>query len=275
MQSRDVEAATNRTPNFRLRVISPVPSDQRKAGTGPISPVRRRRLVLGGRDAVGTADPVHSDFYIHRVVEGLSLVVAVGAAALAYLSWRTAQRANEISGRALQVTEAEHAARVQERRARAKLELTVAPGSNHEVDPHGVIWTQASAIVTTLELTILNKGDRAGGRTSVEVWVPRFTGHAFWANGAGGAEVAGLSRAVPDSAVRLNEGSGAPTYEADRLTRELEGIPIDLPTRLYVRTTFPIEGHEVAYPVDVVVRAEHTDDDTRARRIVRIKRHQY
>jgi hypothetical protein len=206
------------------------------------------------------------------VVEALSLLVAVGAAVLAYLSWRAARRANKISGRALQLTALEHSTRAREREARARIELTVLPGANHEFDPHGVIWSQGSTIVTTLELTIVNRGDRAAGRTSIDVWVPRFTSDPFWADGAGGREVAGVPRSTPDPKVRLNDGIGAHTYESARLTRVLDGVPVDQPERLYVRATFPTQDDEAAYPVDVIVRAEHAEDETSARKVVRIRR---
>lgn len=206
------------------------------------------------------------------MVAFLSLVVAIAAAALAYLSWRASQSANAISSRALQITEAEHALRERQRQARADLEIKISPGANHDLDQHGTIWTQGSHIVTTIELTVSNTGDRPTGRTSVDVWVPRFTGHAFWAESAGGAEVAGLARAAPDPSVKLNESAGTPLYESDRLTRQLDEIPVDLPARLYLRTTFPTQDGDAAYPVDVVVRAEHADAESKARRTIRIRR---
>jgi hypothetical protein len=151
--------------------------------------------------------------------------------------------------------------------------VSVEPGPNHELGDDGTIWTTAGTIITTLVVLITNEGDRATGKTLLNVWVPRMPGgEPFWAETAGGRELPELGRGTPDPKVRLNLGGGAPTYESVRLSRTLDRVAVDLPEQVYLRTPFVVQNHQTVYPVDVIVRAEGADDEAKTRAVVRIAR---
>ena len=213
-------------------------------------------------------------------MEVAGFFVAVLALVVAWLSWRAAKGANRISGesneiarQALSLSEAEDARREEDRRARARLAVTVEPGPNHELGEDGAIWTSAGTIITTLVITIANSGERPAGTTHVDVWLPRMPlGEPFWAESSGGPELSGVSKATPDPSVRLNLGGGAPLYESVHLSRRLGHVAVEISERIFLRAPFAVEDVENAYPIDVVVRAEGADKEATTRQVLRIKR---
>lgn len=199
----------------------------------------------------------------------LAAGVSVIALAWAIISGR---RANRTAERALAISEAEHRERSRERAVRANLAVSVEPGSNHERDDSGAVWTNGGTIWTSIAITIQNDGDRAAGRTVVNAWIPDAAdGDAFWADGPGGAELPDMLGAVRDPAVNLSERAGAPLFPTVRLTRVLDRVSLGPPERLYVRAPLTASGDD-SYPIDVTVEAEDAIDIAKCRKIIRIRR---
>jgi hypothetical protein len=205
------------------------------------------------------------------------IALVVSAVALAWTVFANrrsdtlASESNAISRQALAIAEEERQVQADQRSARAELTVTVAPGGNHELDDLGTVWTNGSTVITTVVITIENRGERSAGRTIVEVWLPQAaTGDAFWASGPGGPELPDVAKSTPDPGVLLSASATAPTFSAHYLSRTLDQIAVGVPERLYVRAPFAVDV-AATYPIDVVVSAEGTVEPAKVRYLLNIK----
>jgi hypothetical protein len=207
-------------------------------------------------------------------VQFVSIGIALVALFFAY-------RATMISSRALAISRAARREVLQrspaepepepEREPGPRLSVSVEPGPDHDVAKDGTIWTTGHEFLASLIVIVTNDGELPSGRTHVDVWIPRAeAGEPWWAEETDGAPSPGLPQAVPDE-VRLHLG-GAPPFETMRLSRVLDGIATGVPHRLGMRAHFEVNPGRNQFPIDVVVRAEDTEDEAKHREVLRIAR---
>jgi hypothetical protein len=207
-------------------------------------------------------------------VEFASIAIALVALFLAY-------RATMISSRALAVSRAARRESLQREPAQpepkrepgAHFSVSVEPGSDHDVDDDGAIWTAGQDFLARLIVTVTNDGERPSGRTEVDVWIPRAeTGDPWWAEEDGSAPTGDVPQAVPDPSVRLSLDSEAPTYETVRLSRVLDRLEIGASERLAMCAHFAVDPGRNAFPVEVAVRGEDAGDEVKHRKAIRVVR---
>jgi hypothetical protein len=189
------------------------------------------------------------------VIEWIGLAVAIVAA---YVAWRAnhksedanqlAADANTIAQRALAISEEEHAQRLAERAARARLVVS-AEIVEYPTDSDGVIWVSTTLGGLRLAITIRNEGDRDAGRGKIEATFP--------------ASLLGF-----DPELRWTDASGrdlsnaAQVGETYVLTRELDGVARAVPETIVAAVPIlmpTVHGDVSDYSIRIVVLAEGAD----------------
>jgi hypothetical protein len=184
------------------------------------------------------------------MVEWIGLALAVGAT---YIAWRANNKsdaANDISRRALAVSEAEHEDRRHERQARAQIVVS-AHVLMFNPNDDGVIRLGGSHGTLRTEISIVNAGDRDAGRGNVEVTLPLTISDmgARWTDPSG--------RELPEFPQRA-----ARVGDANLLLRPIDGVARNVPERMWftVPVTVPNGGDVNEYPIRIAVAAEGAED---------------
>jgi hypothetical protein len=216
--------------------------------------MREAVLIAGLRFRPGRGSPLPT------VIEWLGLAVAVVAA---FIAWRANHRshdanqlaadANTIAQRALAISEEEHAQRLAERTARARLVVSAEiVGYPHDSvpDADGVIWLSTTIGGLRLAITIRNEGDRDAGRGKIDVTFPESL----------------LGFHVEE--LRLTDASGRDLSTAAQigatyvLTSELDGVSRAVPETVVAAVPIVMpsyHGNVSDYSIRIVVLAEGAD----------------
>jgi hypothetical protein len=141
--------------------------------------------------------------------------------------------------------------------------------ADHRLNEDGAVHTHATTTYLTLEIRVVNTGDKVAGRAQVSVWVPRSLSAMTirWVNDAWDPML-GKARPVPSPA-RLRDDHGG-EVESWHLLRTIPRVPT-LGARLYLRLPCTVEpGGRSSVPIRVLVRAEDAERDAEADYMLRL-----
>jgi hypothetical protein len=189
------------------------------------------------------------------MIEALGLAVAIAAA---YFAWRAnskSDNANEIATKALAISEREEAARLADRKARARLSVSVGL-VGYTPDTGGILRLTGSGGQLRLAITIRNdEGDRDAGRTKVEAIFPLIVNDSYtrWSDASG--------RPLPDyplTATRIGE--------TNVLERTLDAVSRGVSESLFA--AFPVSVPNGDYLNDYSINVRVVAEGAEPREIV-------
>lgn len=159
----------------------------------------------------------------------------------------------------MELSEAEHRQRQADREARPALGIQVRP--NSRLDGDGVLGTDATTTYVTLAITVTNEGEKAAGRTQIDVWVPVFVADTtlYWVDPSGVHQTE-WGRGARDPTTRLESGDGR-YFDTHRLTRSLDTVP-RIGETIYLHLPGHVQvGAESMIPVRVRARTDGSEAD--------------